>query len=76
MLVSLHTEHGIVFYLEENPGNNESRRLGMAHCWLEGRDKEEHPTGWGGGPTALHHEDNAAGRAEAGRCLAGSFQPM
>lgn len=75
MLASLHAEYGMVFYLQESPGNEESR-LGMAHGRLEGRDKEEHPTGEGGGPAAPHHEDNAAGRADAGRRLAGSFQHM
>lgn len=32
--------------------------------------------GWDGGPTAPHHQDNAAGRAEAGCRLAGSIQHM
>lgn len=64
----------MVFYPQESPGNEESRRQGMARRWLEGRDEEEHPrVGLSGGSTALHHEDNPAGRAEAGHRLAGSF---
>lgn len=38
----------MVFYLRESPGSEESRRLGVAWCRLEGRDKEEHPSGQGG----------------------------
>lgn len=48
----------------------------MVRCWLEGRDKGEHPASRGQGPTAPHHEDNAAVRAEVGCQLAGSFQHM
>lgn len=34
----------MVFSLQKSAGNEESRRLGIDRCWLEGRDKEEHPT--------------------------------
>lgn len=74
MLASQHAKGGMVFYLQESPKNKAGRRLAMDHCWLEGRDEEQHPTGQGGGPMALHHEGNAASGAEAGHRFAGSFQ--